>query len=149
MERKTIHRKAIVTHSCKEMYALVSDIPSYNQFLPYCTAGFILSSKGDIVNGKMVFSYFGLSYEVITKNTMSPHSRIGLSLIQGDMETLDGQWLFRDLKDGHCEVSLDLDLVMHDGLMYRVFNRIMDRLADAMVDAFIDRSYQVYGLGED
>ena len=52
------------------------------------------------------------------------------------------------MKDGHGQVSLDLVVDMHDGLLYRVVNRIIERLADSMVDKFVDRAQQIYGLGE-
>ena len=149
MAHKAIHRNAIVSYSCAEMYALVSDIPSYGHFLPYCISARILSSKGDIIHGEMVFSYFGLTYTVVTKNTMHPHRRIGMALLKGDMQTLDGQWLFDDLGDGRCRVSLDLSIDMHDGILYKIFNRIIDHVADTMVDRFVDRAYQIYGFGED
>ena len=148
MVEKAIHRYAIVSHSCQEMYALVSDVGAYAQFLPYCVSAEILSTKGNIVHGQMVFSYFGLSYTVVTQNTMEPFGRIGLSLLQGDMQSLEGQWLFRDMQDGHCRVSLDLAIDMHDGWTYRVINRILDRVADTMVDRFVERAQQVYGFGE-
>ncbi len=148
MVQKAIHRNVIVSYSCEEMYSLVSDVSAYHHFLPYCSASEVLSSKGDIVHGQMVFSYFGLTYTVVTKNTMSPSTRIGLSLLEGDVQALEGQWLFKDMKDGHCQVSLDLVVDMHDGLLYRVVNRIIERLADSMVDKFVDRAQQIYGLGE-
>lgn len=148
MVQKAIHRYAIVSHSCQEMYALVSDVDSYAQFLPYCVSAELLSSKGNIVHGQMVFSYFGLSYTVVTQNTMEPFGRIGLSLLQGDLQALEGQWLFSDMQDGHCRVSLDLAIDMHDGWAYQIINRILDRVADTMVDQFVERAQQVYGFGE-
>ena len=88
MVQKAIHRNVIVSYSCEEMYSLVSDVSAYHHFLPYCSASEVLSSKGDIVHGQMVFSYFGLTYTVVTKNTMSPSTRIGLSLLEGDVQAL-------------------------------------------------------------
>ena len=149
MVQKSIHKSEIVAYSSEKMYALVSDIPSYQHFLPYCSSSSVLSTKGNIVHGQMLFSYFGLSYTLETKNVMEPHSRIGLSLLKGDIQTLEGQWLFTDIKPSGCKVSLDLNIEMHDAIFYRLYNRIIDKLADSMVDRFLDRALQVYGLEED
>ena len=149
MVRKSIHRSEIVTYSSEEMYNLVSDISSYQHFLPYCVSSGELSSRGNIVHGEMVFSYFGLSYALETKNIMQPYDRIGLSLIKGDVEALEGQWLFVDSDSGGSQVSLDLDIKMHDTFFYRFYNRIIEQVADSMIERFIDRAYQIYGLGED
>ena len=70
MVQKAIHRNVIVSYSCEEMYSLVSDVSAYHHFLPYCSASEVLSSKGDIVHGQMVFSYFGLTYTVVNKTSL-------------------------------------------------------------------------------
>ena len=146
---KSIHKSEIVAYSSEKMYALVSDITSYQYFLPYCSSSSVLSTKGNIVHGQMLFNYFGLCYALETKNVMEPHNRIGLSLLKGDIQTLEGQWLFVDLNPSGCKVSLDLSIEMHDSILYRLYNRIIDQLADSMVDRFVDRALQVYGLEEE
>ena len=143
---RVIHKSAKVAYTCEQMFDLVQDVDSYCHFLPYCTDAKILSTKGNIVEGQMVFTYMGLSYSLVTKNSMYPHSRIGLLLLEGDLQSLKGQWLFCELNGGGCKVSLDLEIGMYDGLWYSLYNRLLDRVANMMVEKFIERAYQIYGI---
>ena len=43
----TISKSALVPYTPAEMFALVSDIPAYPEFLPWCSGGRILS-RGDV-----------------------------------------------------------------------------------------------------
>ena len=149
MVRKLINKSSIVSYSCEEMYSLVCDIPNYHLFLPYCSSASILDQHDDVVQGEMIFSYLGFTYSLVTKNTMRPYESIDLCLVKGDVQALDGRWEFKDLGDGRCQVSLILDVSMHEGLVYRMYNRVIDKLADTMVDRFVKRAYQVYGYGDD
>ena len=147
MVDKSIHKTEIVAYSCEEMYALVADIEQYHQFLPYCASATILADSDDIVQAQMTFAYLGFTYSLVTQNTMYPHQRITMSYLRGDVSALAGEWLFSDLGDGRCEVSLRLSIGLHDGIVYRWFNQVMDQLADTMVDRFVERAYYVYGIG--
>ena len=96
MGRKYINKSSIVSYSCEEMYALVSDIPNYHHFLPYCASARILDQQGDVVHGEMIFSYLGFNYSLVTKNTMQPFQSISLALVKGDVQALEGCWRFKD-----------------------------------------------------
>jgi ribosome-associated toxin RatA of RatAB toxin-antitoxin module len=98
-----------------------------------------------MVHGKMVFSYMGFAYTLITANKLVKNARIELSLLEGSLKSLEGQWTFIDLRDGRCKVALNLELHLHDGMIYRLYNRLLDTLADTMMERFVDRAYYIYG----
>lgn len=147
VQKKIIRKYLIVSYSCQEMYDLVCDIENYHHFLPYCKDSSILMQQDDLVHGQMVFSYMGLVYTVTTANKLIKNQFIGLSLLQGDLESLSGQWRFTDLYDGRCKVALNLEICIHVGMIYYLYNRIIDTLAETMMEKFVDRAYYIYGYG--
>ena len=45
----SVHKSVLVPYSADEMYALVADLESYPQFLPWCSDARILSQDADRV----------------------------------------------------------------------------------------------------
>ena len=54
-----VHRSALLPYTPAQMYALVTDVRSYPEFLPWCTSSDILADDGDEVTVKL-----GLSAEM-------------------------------------------------------------------------------------
>ena len=42
-----IQRTALVPYSADEMFKVVTDVPHYNEFLPWCSGARILQREGD------------------------------------------------------------------------------------------------------
>ena len=137
-------RKAIVPYSDEQMYALVYDIASYSEFVPWCTKGYIDSVEGDQVLGVLVFSRFGMQYTLKTLNTCTEYSQIALSLVEGPLDKLHGAWKFQSTDTG-CEVSLELDVVMHSYGLNMLFSSMFDTLSKQLVHIFVQRAKKVYG----
>ena len=55
----SINRSALVPYSAHRMFALVADIPSYPQFLPWCGGARVVSVQGDEVIAAVDIAYSG------------------------------------------------------------------------------------------
>ena len=69
---ESIDRSALVPYSTDEMYALVSDIAAYPQFLPWCGAARILSREGNELCARIDFSVRSVSKSFTTRNRLRP-----------------------------------------------------------------------------
>ena len=49
---KTIHKSVLLSHSAHEMFALVTNIEHYPQFLPWCDHGEVLELKEAMVKSR-------------------------------------------------------------------------------------------------
>ena len=137
-------RKAIVPYSDAQMYALVYDIPSYSEFVPWCTEGYIDSVEDNKVLGVLVFSRFGMQYTLKTLNTCYEPTKIALSLAEGPLDKLHGAWVFQTTGSG-CEVLLELDIVMQSYGLNMLFSNMFDTLSKQLVQIFVQRAKKVYG----
>ncbi len=140
-----INRSALLLHPAPALFALVADIERYPEFLNGCNSATVISQTDTEVVARLALSRAGISHSFVTRNTMEPHTRIGLSLVEGPFEAFQGQWQFKALGADACKVMLSLDFRMRSGLVNAAFGRLFDRVALDLVDAVVKRANTLYG----
>lgn len=143
-----IARSALVPYSAHEMYALVADIPSYPQFLPWCGSARILSQDEDLVVASIDIAYKGVHKTFTTRNRLQQDKLLEMSLVEGPFRHLHGNWLFSALSADASRVSFDLDFEVSNRLLAVVINPVFTAIANQMVDSFAARARVVYGPRE-
>jgi len=141
----SVKRSALVPYSAAEMYALVNDIESYPQFLPWCRSTRILHRNEDEVRATIEMKKGALHKSFTTINRLQPGKRMEVSLVEGPFRKLDGFWCFDGLRADASKVSLDLDFELAGPVVGRVIGPIFHQIANSLVDAFCKRAVQVYG----
>ena len=140
-----IDRSALVPYSADEMYALVSDILAYPQFLPWCSGTRILSQEGEELCARIDFSVSGVSQSFTTRNQLQPGDEIAMQLVDGPFSTLEGRWWFEPLGDAGCKISLLLEYDFSSKMVSLVIGPVFNKIANTLVDAFQKRAVEVYG----
>lgn len=140
-----IERSALVFYSAQQMFDLVNAIPDYPQFLPGCTSARIISQSDTEMVASLTVSKAGIGHSFTTRNTLHPHQRIGMQLVEGPFKRLGGGWEFQPLSDTACKVVLKLEFEFSSKLVQFAFGKIFSELAASMVNAFTQRAKQVYG----
>ena len=144
---KTVKKSVLIWFSPQEMYGLVTDVPSYPQFLPWCDHAKILEHDAQGVVAEVGMSIGGLRQSFTTRNTHTPGRRVAVHLIKGPFSRLEGQWDFLDVGDGTqraCKVELSLNYGFDNVLLAKLVGPVFDKIAASMVDAFVKRAQQVY-----
>lgn len=144
---REIHRSAEVSHSAAQLYALVDDVPSYPQFLPWCTAATVLERTPGAVLATLEMSLAGIHRAVTTRNTLHPPARIVLELVEGPFSHFSGVWTFTDLpaQGPRCTVSLDLSYALISRVLAVTAGPVLGKVADSLVAAFCERAQVLYG----
>jgi ribosome-associated toxin RatA of RatAB toxin-antitoxin module len=140
-----IHRSALVPYSAAEMYALVADIPSYPQFLPWCGGARVLSRDEDMVVAAVDIAYGGAHKTFTTRNFMQQDKMLEIELVEGPFSHLHGYWRFEVLEPQACKVSLDLDFEVASRLLAMALNPVFTGIANQLVDSFAQRARVIYG----
>jgi ribosome-associated toxin RatA of RatAB toxin-antitoxin module len=143
----TISRSAIVPHSTADMFALVADIESYPQFLPWCGSARIVSSTAEEVVASIEISYKGVRKAFTTRNRLQPGKTMEMHLVEGPFRQLQGFWRFQPLDAGSCKVSLDLEFQFSNALVGMAIGGVFKDIAGTLVDSFCERARQKYGEG--
>lgn len=140
---KTIKRSQLVPFSAKQMYELVDGITQYQTFLPWCVKSEELERDDKSVTATLTISAQGLEKSFTTKNTLTPHSRIDLSLVDGPFSHLDGHWLFTDTAEG-CKVDFELSFDIANKMLAMFIGPLFEKVASSMLDAFCDKAQKVF-----
>lgn len=145
---KTIHKSVLLSHSAHEMFALVTDIERYPEFLPWCDQGEVLESNDDGMLARVGMAISGLRQSFTTRNTHESDRKVLMALVDGPFSQLDGTWTFTPLGDGTlraCKVEFTLSYGFSSSALAALVGPVFDKIASNLVDAFVKRADQVYG----
>ncbi len=140
----TVEKSALVKFSAQQMFALVDDIESYPDFLPWCAGSRIISREGDIVEAELQIAKAGFKHAFATRNINDEGGRITLSLLHGPFSSLEGVWNFMPLREDASKISLDLEFEMNGILANFAFGAVFNQICNTMVTSFTERAKQIY-----
>jgi ribosome-associated toxin RatA of RatAB toxin-antitoxin module len=130
------------------MFALVTGVAQYPQFLPWCDQAQVLSLEGDVMTAEVGIAFGGIHQKFTTQNTHVPGRAVQMQLVKGPFSNLDGTWRFTPVGDGSqraCRVDLELHYGFSNMALSALVGPVFDRIAGSLVDAFVKRAEQVYG----
>ena len=145
---KTVHKSVLIWFSAAEMFALVTDVASYPQFLPWCNKASVQDETAQGMTAKVGISIAGLRQSFTTRNVHEQDKRVSLTLVDGPFSTLEGDWKFLPLGDGTeraCKIDFTLRYDFDNRALAALVGPVFDKIAGSLVDAFVKRASQVYG----
>lgn len=145
---KTVNKSVLIWYSPAEMYALVTDVASYPQFLPWCDHANVLEEDDAGMTAEIGIAIGGVRQTFTTRNTHIDARAVDMQLIKGPFSRLDGHWRFVPLGDGTqraCRVELNLNYGFDNATLGKLVGPVFGRIASSLVDAFVKRAEQVYG----
>jgi ribosome-associated toxin RatA of RatAB toxin-antitoxin module len=143
----TARKSALVPHSCETLFALVDDVESYPEFLPWCSGARVFSRDERTTHARIDVDYHGLRSHVTTRNAKEPPTRMTLVLEEGPFERFTGEWTFTALGSEGCRVEFALDYKASGGAIASVLEGVFGFIASTLVDRFVERASQVAGGG--
>jgi ribosome-associated toxin RatA of RatAB toxin-antitoxin module len=149
---KHVKKSVLLWYSAHEMYSLVTDIPSYPQFLPWCERAEVLESDAHGMTARLSLAYAGVRHAFTTRNEHVPDRSVVVKLVDGPFSRLDGTWLFKPLGtrgegegERACRIEFDLCYAFSSLPLEAVVSPVFDRIANTFVDSFVKRAEQVHG----
>lgn len=145
---KQVNKSVLIWYTPEEMFALVTDVARYPEFLPWCDHAKVLEHTSNGVVAEVGIAMAGVRQTFVTRNTHEEGRRVQLQLVKGPFSQLSGDWKFDPVGDGEeraARVSLRLDYGFDRGALAALVGPIFDRIAGSMVDAFVKRAEQIYG----
>ena len=145
---KHVHKSVLIWYSAEEMFALVTDVPRYPEFLPWCDHAAVLESDDGGMKAEVGISFGGIRQTFTTRNEHVAGREVAMRLVNGPFSRLDGYWRFIPLGDAAqraCRVELDLHYGFDNMALATLVGPVFDRIAGSLVDAFVKRAEQVHG----
>jgi ribosome-associated toxin RatA of RatAB toxin-antitoxin module len=140
-----VKRSVLVPYAADEMFALVADVASYPQFLPWCAATGVLASSDNGMTARIDIDYRGVRAHFITDNAHHRPDSIVITLKDGPFRQLHGEWMFRTLGAAASKVELALSYEFATPILDRVIGPVFNHIANTFIDAFVARAQKVYG----
>lgn len=131
-------------YSASQMYALVNDIESYAEFLPWCSESVILEKAADEIKASLNISYGSINKSFTTLNKLTADKKIEMQLVEGPFKTLHGEWLFTQLGEDGSKVNLNLEFEFNSKLLSMTMGPVFSQIANTLIDCFSDRATEVY-----
>jgi ribosome-associated toxin RatA of RatAB toxin-antitoxin module len=147
---KSIHKSVLLWHSAHEMFALVTDVARYPQFLPWCDQASVLDESDTGMTARVGMALSGLRQSFTTRNTHETDRKVVMHLVDGPFSRLDGTWEFTPLGDGTqkaCKVEFRLNYGFSSAALAALVGPVFDKIAGSLVDAFVKRADEVHGTG--
>ena len=139
------HETRLVPYPADLMYAVVSDVEKYPQFLPWVVALRVLSRRENGMTAEMAVGYGGLRERYTSDVALDPAGhRIDVVQIQDQkkaapFKTLENHWRFTPKGDG-CEVEFSIAFEFRSRLLHGVAGHAFEKVLLKMADAFEARA---------
>ena len=145
---KTVNKSVLLWHSAAEMFALVTDVARYPEFLPWCDQAAVLQEDAAGMTAKVGLSIAGISQSFTTRNIHEKDRKVTLELVKGPFSKLSGQWNFTPIgkpDERACRIDFSLSYDFSNVVLAALVGPVFDKIAGSLVDAFVKRADQVYG----
>jgi len=143
------HRETrIVPYPAALMYAVVSDVEKYPQFLPWVVALRVLSRGENRMTAEMAVGYGALRERYTSDVRLDPvERRIDVVQTQGPFQQLENHWRFTPHAEG-CEVEFSILFVFRSRLLHSLAGSAFEKVMLKMADAFEARARTLQEKGE-
>ncbi|MFB9069060.1 type II toxin-antitoxin system RatA family toxin [Pseudofulvimonas gallinarii] len=131
-----IRRQALIARPAAALFALVNDLEHYPRLFPWCQAVDILERGEDTVAARLHVRAGGVGFSFATRNRLEPPGLMRMTMLEGPLRSLDGEWRFTPYGDGGCRVDLHLQFEPRSRLLGLATTLAFQRLADRMVEDF-------------
>ncbi|MGB6603448.1 MAG: type II toxin-antitoxin system RatA family toxin [Steroidobacteraceae bacterium] len=137
---REVKRSALVSQPPARLFALINDVESYPQFLPWCTYARVESRSSVEVLATLGVRQGALQGEFTTRNTLEQDRSVIMRLVSGPFRTLEGQWLLTPIEAAGCRVELTMRFAFKSGLTGLLFEPKFAETIGSLVDAFVARA---------
>ncbi|ORX37784.1 dehydrase and lipid transport-domain-containing protein [Kockovaella imperatae] len=167
------HARKVLPYTPEQLYSLVSDVPSYSSFIPFCTGSTVLqpSSPGARkrvweewkpdsepfdVNAELKVGFGGLEEKYVSRVVGKPFESVTATASEGGplFKSLTTSWSFSPAPSlvptsmgapASTLLTIDLAFAFANPLHRIASQAVLPRVADKMVDAFEKRCKEEWG----
>ena len=128
----------------EEIFALVADIESYPEFLPWCVGARIRQRQGQVLVADLR-ARFGMLRETFTSRvTLAEPERIDVAYLHGPFRHMTTHWRFEPASGGTM-IAFGIDCEFRTAVLRGVAGRFFREAAKRMAGAFEDRAHALHG----
>ncbi|MEP4248715.1 type II toxin-antitoxin system RatA family toxin [Tateyamaria sp.] len=136
-------------YSPEQMYALVADVPSYPDFLPWCAAARVrkITPQGDseVMDADLVISFKVFRERFGSRVVLWPDAhKIDTEYLDGPFRYMKSNWAFSPAEGG-CDVAFFVDFEFKNAILQGIIGVVFNEAMQRIVRAFERRATTLYG----
>ena len=144
--------KRTVPYRADQMYALIADVPSYPEFLPWCAAARVRARRdtpdGEVMDADLVISFKLFRERFGSRVALRPDAReIDVAYLDGPFRYLNNHWRFEPVGEDACEIDFFVDFEFRSRALQAIIGLVFEEAMRRIVGAFEARAAELYGPG--
>ena len=139
------HETRALPYSPEQMFDLVSDVRSYDQFLPWVTAIRVRSDSETEMVADMIVGFKGLRESFTSRVIKHRPESVHVDYLDGPLSHLSNDWRFRPDGKGGVLVDFEVDFAFRSRLFEMLAGQMFDKALRKMIGAFETRAEELYG----
>ena len=134
-----------VPFAADDIFALVSGVEHYPEFLPWCAACRIrkreTEGESEVLTADMIVAYKMFREQFTSRVSLNKAERlIDVNYVQGPFKYLTNKWQFESLPDGGCRIHFYIDFEFRSIMLQKMMNGVFAKAFSRMMQAFIDEA---------
>jgi coenzyme Q-binding protein COQ10 len=136
--------KRHLPYAPEQLFDLVADVKSYQEFLPWVAAVRIRSESETLVIADLVVGFKSLKETFTSRVTKQRPRKIKVEYVEGPLKFLENDWDFEPDGRGGTNLSFCVDFAFKSRLFETLAGQMFDRALRRMIVAFEARAHQLY-----
>jgi coenzyme Q-binding protein COQ10 len=130
----------------EQLFDLVADVGSYDEFLPWVVAVRIRSSSETETIADLIVGFSAFKERFTSKVVKQRPEKICVDYVEGPLKYLHNEWTFERAPDGGTNVHFSVDFAFNSRLFETLAGQMFDRALRRMTGAFEQRAAALYGI---
>ncbi|MFC7050735.1 type II toxin-antitoxin system RatA family toxin [Emcibacter nanhaiensis] len=131
-------------YRAEQMYDLVADVGSYQDFLPWCQGVRVYNRNDKDFYADLIIG-FKMFRERFTSQVHLEDDSIEVKYIKGPLKYLVNRWEFTARDDGGCHIDFLVDFEFKNRLFEKMVGALFSEAVSHMIQAFEKRAHELYG----
>jgi coenzyme Q-binding protein COQ10 len=137
--------KTVLPFNSSQLYAIIIDVETYPDFLPWCTSAKILNKIDDNnFDAELTVGYKVIDEKYTSRIKAKSGKKINSKAISGPFKVLESIWTFKDIKNETCEVEFLIEYEFKSFFLDKIMGSIFKKATIKMLDAFEKRAKNLY-----
>jgi len=135
--------KKDLPYTAEQMFALVADVESYPEFLPWCISSRITKREEGQFYADLIIGYKLVREKFTSKVILNEPDSIRVEYLKGPLKYLSNKWVFIPRGEG-CTIDFYVDFEFRNAFFQSLMGVFFNEIVKRMVAAFEDRAKKLY-----
>jgi coenzyme Q-binding protein COQ10 len=130
----------------EQLFDMVADVGSYDEFLPWVVAVRIRSSSEAETVADLIVGFSAFKERFTSRVVKQRPERICVDYVEGPLKYLHNEWRFEPAAEGGTNLCFSVDFAFKSRLFETLAGQMFDRALRRMTGAFEQRAAALYGI---